>query len=210
MKMVWCECCGSQNTEKRVHLERMDEFHEHFCKEHRRALAEYKRLEGMLRDVVWYNFETVARTWRDPWPESYADTSLTLHGMRFDLVTGRGGRVAEKGSFPIYYCGSVRDAPPLPPQIILHELDMACKLVKETEAACAAPYEWAPGGRLYERMLRESAGVAAFSSKPRGERADGVGLLLGDRLERQISTHAQTTADDLLRRVRGDRSLVCA
>ena len=58
--------------------------------------------------------------------------------MRFDLITGRGGRKSEKGSFPIYYIGTVRDAPVLPPEIVLAELENAYRLVKETEAACAA------------------------------------------------------------------------
>ncbi len=188
----------------------MDEFCEHFRKEHRYALQEYKRLEELLRNVVWYNFETVARGWRHPWPESFPDTALTLHGMRYELVKGRGGRKAEKTDFPIYYEGSVRDAPSLPPEIVLHELEMAYKLVKQTETACAAPYEWAPGGRLYEKMLRESPGVAAFSSKANNTTYDGPGLLLGDRLEQQISSHTETTAKDILGRVCGDRCLVRA
>ena len=219
MKTICCECCGSLQAEKEFHVQRMDEFHEHFSREHRYALSEYKRLEELLRNVVWYNFETVARSWRSPWPESYPETTLTLHGMRYDVVKGRGGHKAEKGAFPIYYKGTVRNAPPLPPEIVLAELEVAYRLVKETDAAAAAPYEWAPGGRLYERMVRTSPGVAAFSSKvednTKNERADkrkhigGTGLLLGDRLERQISTHAETTATDILGRVCGDRSLVC-
>ena len=173
MKITSCPLCGSAERERDLHLQRMDEFHQIFSRRHRYALQEYNRLEIMLRDVVWYNFETVARTWRHPWPESFPQTTLTLHGMRFQLTNGRGGRKAEKADFPIYYCGAVQDAPPLPPQIILHELEDAYRLVKETEAACAAPYEWAPGGRMYEQMVRESPGVAAFSSKCSVKTRDG-------------------------------------
>lgn len=212
MKMECCECCGSVEEEKRFHLQRMDELHADFAKEHRHALREYKRLEELLQNVVWYNFETVARTWKYPWPESFEETALTLNGMRFELLKARGGHLAEKGTFPVYYHGTVRDAPRLPPEIVLQELELAYKLVKEKEAACAAPYEWAPGGRLYEKMVRESPGVAAFSSKccGNGNGFRGFGLCLGDRLERQISTDAKTTAKDILGRVCGDRSLVCA
>ena len=209
MKTISCERCGSLCTERSLHLQRMDEFHEHFSRQHRYAVSEYKRLEELLRNVVWYNFEVAAREWRHPWPESYPDTTLTLHGMRFELVNARGGRKAEKGSFPIYYNGAVRNAPALPPEIVLRELEIAYNLVKETELACAAPYEWAPGGRLYEQMVRESPGVAAFSSECGGKSGNGAGLLLGDRLERQVSTHAETTATDILGRICGDRSLVC-
>ena len=207
MKMACCEGCGSLDREKSLHLARMDEYHEHFAKEHRHAMAEYKRLEELLRNVVWYNFETIAREWRNPWPESYRDTTLLLHGMRYDIVAGRGGRLAEKGSFPVYYHGTVRDAPSLPPEIVLCELERAHQLVLQTGTACDAPYDWAPGGRLYEKMMRESPGVAAFSSKHTDKTN---GLFLGDRLEREISTSTETTADDILGRVCGDRSLVRA
>lgn len=212
--MVCCEGGGDRKTEKSFHLEQMDAFHEHFAREHKYALLEYQRLEELLRNVVWYNFETVALTWRYPWPESYKDTTLTLHSQKYDLVKGRSGRKAEKGSFPMYYHGTVSNAPPLPPSIVLHELELAYQLVKDTEAACAAPYEWAPGGRLYEQMLRESPGVAAFSSKHYGnsknEREHGDRLFLGDQLERPVSTDAQTTAENILGRVCGDRPLVCS
>lgn len=165
MKTVCCEFCDDASTETLIHMEQMDAYRDHFAHQHMYAVQEYKRIEELLRNVVWYNFETVARTWRHPWPESCLDTALNLHGMHFALVPGRGGHKCEKGSFPVYYSGTVRDAPPLPPEIVLHELKMAYEHVKAMEVACAAPYEWAPGGRLYEKMLRESAGVAAFSSK---------------------------------------------
>ena len=217
MKMVFCECCGNIETEHRVHLERMDEIRDHFAREYAWALQEYTRLETLLRDVTWYNFETIARGWRHPWPESYEDSDLTLHAMRFELLPGRRGRISEKASFPIYYEGSVRDAPPLPPEIVLGELKLAHEHVKSAQIAVSACYDWAPGGRLYEKMLRESPGVAAFSSKESAQESNGgcsgkngIGLLLGDELERQATTRAETTAKDILGRICGDRSLVSA
>ena len=141
-----------------------DEYTDQFIKVHHYAVSEYERLEALFGDVAWYNFEVAAHKWRDPWPSSWTEGTLTLKGKRFDLVQGRGGRQVEKRSFPIYFQGTVCDAPPLPPQILLSELELARQLVAETSIACAAPDEWAPGGRLYQQMLETSPGVAAFSS----------------------------------------------
>ena len=211
MKMDCCRACGSLDKEKRVHLAAMDEFHEHFAREYQRLMLEYKRIEALLREVVWYNFETVARAWKHPWPESFGDSVLELHAHRYQTVPSRGGRHCEKATFPLYYEGPVRDAPPLPPNIVLHELKLAWDAVKRAEESCAAPYDWAPGGRYYEKMLRESDGVANYNrlSSDRDTESHGrVGLLLGDPMEREVSTDAETTAEDILGRVCGDRSLV--
>ena len=195
----------------------MDEMHEAFLKEYERALVEYNRLQDLLRNVLWYNFETIARSWREPWPESFPMTTLCLQGYRFELVKGRGGHMCEKGTFPTYYEGTVENAPKLPPEIVFAELKLAQEWVEECKANCAAPYEWAPGGRLYEKLLRESPGVAAFSSKNLNSANDNTrtaswkcGLLLGDQLERQITPNTKTTAENVLGRIRGDRSLVFA
>ncbi len=142
----------------------MDEFADHFSHEHARALEEYHRLETLFRDVAWYNFETVARNWRTPWPVTIVDSELLLRGARYVIEERRGGRTRESARFPVYYSGPVSDAPPLPPEIVLHELKAAYDLVVALRDACSAPYDWAPGGRLYEEMVRTSEGVRAFSS----------------------------------------------
>ena len=212
--MHCCEACGSIVAERHYHIQQMDAYHELFAQRHRDAVQEFQRLKQLMCDVAWYNFETVARAWRYPWPVSMQNTSLTLHGMRCEHVQSRRGRRHEKSSFPVYYSGKVCKAPPLPPQILLNELQVAYEHVKDMEIACAAPYEWAPGGRLYEQMVRESPGVAAFSSNApvalANERKHGGGLLLGDQLEREVSTDAETTAKDILGRICGDRPLVRA
>lgn len=216
--MDTCPFCGDVESERRVHVETMDDLHEHFLLEYRRARQEYKRIEDLMRDVVWYNFETVARTWKHPWPESYTDSHLELHAHRYELVSTRGGRCCEKAEFPVYYEGAVRHAPPLPPEIVLHELKSAWEAVKVAEDNCAAPYEWAPGGRRYEKMVRESEGVAAYKllsdMKTRCDGREGAfkrgsGLLLGDPMEREVTKDAETASENVLGRVCGDRCLVC-
>ena len=137
----------------------MDEFHECFKNRHRLALEEYVRLENMLRNVTWYNFETVCRKWRDPWPASVDESVLELYGMRVERTRRR-----EKVSYPIYYSGPLDKAPQLPPQILLHELKLAHDLVRELEVQCSAPYDWAPGGALYLQMLRSSPGVLLYKN----------------------------------------------
>lgn len=207
-----------------MHLAAMDEYNEHFAREYEWLWVEYKRVEELLKSVVWYNFETVARNWRHPWPESFANSTLQLHAQRYLLVQGRGGRKCEKSEFPTYFKGPVSEAPPLPPEIVLHELKLAYDAVVEAEKRCTASYDWAPGGRLYEKMIRESDGVWAYeqlSSKERSTDRDakragrkraaskhGIRLQLGDPMERQTTENAETTAKDILARVCGDRSLV--
>lgn len=221
MKIACCQACGSEAAERRVHLQAMDELHEHFLSEHRRLVQEAKRIEQLFIDVSWYNFETCAREWEHPWPETMSDSNLELHAQHYEIVESRGGRYAEKATFPYYYQGPVGGAPKLPPIIVLEELKLANDAVKKAEESCLAPYEWAPGGRLYEEMLRESEGVRAFrelSSKDNTDSdgrlrtacKDGVGLQLGDPMERQTTAHTQATPKDLLGRVCGDRSLVRA
>ena len=194
------------------HIAAMDEFHERFSLDHRNALREYHRIEALLRDVVWYNFETVARTWRHPWPESVDKSQLKMESHRYLVLKNRRARSCEKADFLIYFHGLVRDAPPLPPEIVLNELKIAYDDVKRAADNCAAPYEWAPGGRLYEKLLRKSDGVEAYrqlSSKAHSK--DGrPRLFLGDPMERQTQANAETTAKNILGRVCGDRSLVCA
>ena len=139
----------------------MDEYHELFAREHRFLVKEFKRIEQLLKDVMWFNFETVARGWKHPWPESLGDSPMKLCGQRY-TITGSGRRRCEKASFPVYYEGTVCDAPCIPPEILLGELKAAYDDVKKAEESCSAPYEWAPGGVKYEAMLRESEGVCEY------------------------------------------------
>ena len=63
-----CPRCETLDTERRVHIAAMDEYHEQFTREYIHLKEECKRIEELFKDVVWYNFETVARTWKLPWP----------------------------------------------------------------------------------------------------------------------------------------------
>ena len=142
----------------------MDSFHEQFAREYRFRHQEYKRLEQLWHDVLWYNFETVAYHWNQPWPQSIDSSTLELHAQRYMLVTSRCGRMCEKAEYPLYFGGPVADAPTLPPEIVLHELKVAWDDAERAKDQCSAPYDWAPGGILYEKMLRESPGVQAYKT----------------------------------------------
>ena len=215
MKIMQCERCG--DNEREVHMRAMDEFHEQFAKEHRAALKEYKRLYALWNDVIWYNFETTARHWKAPWPETFAGSSLELHAHRYGIKYVN-GRQCDSESHPYYYKGTVSEAPVLPPEVIRLELDAARKDVKAAADLCAAPYEWAPGGDKYQEMLRESDGVKAYRELSSKHTASGdgrespqtwPGLQLGDRLERQTKAATEPPTHHLLGRVCGDRSMVC-
>ena len=142
-----------------------------FRKDHKQAVEECKRLESLLADVVWYNFETACREWQHPWPQSFGDSPVVLHGARYAYACKR-GRLRESGSFPIYYEGIVQHAPKLPPEIVLLEVQSARSDVEASEKLTTAPWDWAPGGRLYEQLLRESDGVREYERR----RISGAGL----------------------------------
>ena len=140
-----CPLCRDRDT----HLFFKDKMAGRFEREYKRARDEYYQLKNMFKEVCWYNFETQCREWRDPWPESQEDSPLTLHGYR---VTSLNGRV--HGCYPVYYSGSMRAAPPLPPVIVLKEMRDAFEYMQQADAQQTAPYDWAPDGHLFQELLR--------------------------------------------------------
>jgi hypothetical protein len=99
------------------------------------------------------------------------DSPVILHGARYAYACKR-GRLRESGSFPVYYEGIVQHAPKLPPEIVLLEVHRAHKDAKACEELTTAPWDWAPGGRLYEQHMRESDSVREYERR----RISGVGL----------------------------------
>jgi hypothetical protein len=59
---------------------------EEFEAEHQRAKDECDRLNALFKDVCWYNFETQCRAWREPWPVSWLDSRIELHGVRIEMT----------------------------------------------------------------------------------------------------------------------------
>ena len=149
-----------------------DEMCEAFYWEHYARKAEHKRLENLMVDVMWYNFETAARHWKHPWATTIGTSRLQLHGVRLTVSKGRDGRPREKGEFPMYYDGAVDQAPILPPAILLSELKSAWDEMQAAKENCNAVYDWAPGGKLYEHMLKESAGVREYENMRGGHSSD--------------------------------------
>jgi hypothetical protein len=211
--MRCCPVCKSAETEHRVHVAAMDEYHEIFYREYLEARAEYVRLCTLFKDAAWYNFETVCRSWNQPWAPTHDDSGLTLMGVRVEIIRKR-GHAREKVTFPTYYSGTLRDAPRLPPQIIMAEMDAARDYMHECQKRTDAPYDWAPGGDEYQRLVREGESARVYEarriSNTHSETAQddgrreaqarecGLGLRLGDPMERASETYAQTTTEDLL------------
>ncbi len=197
-----CERCAAPEVERLVHLKEMDAYHDLFYNEYLHALEEYGRIESCLREVAWYNFETVCSTWREPWPETIPQSTVILHSARYELIRKR-GRVSERGRFPVYYHGPVASAPTVPPEIMLIELKLAYDAVQRAREQVTAPYDWAPSGDKYDEMLRLSDGVQAYELRRLSKRnlcghggsarsaiSRRAQLRLGDRLERQASEKA--------------------
>ena len=161
--MDQCECCRGL----RGHMRLKDLICEEFEGEYTNAQLECQRLSNLFKDVCWYNFETKCRTWQNPWPMSWEGSDIELHGVSIE-VDRRNGRDREIGHFPVYYRGSIRDAPPLPPEILLKELKDASDYLKFTQQQITAAHDWAPGGKLYQQLLKETC-VPTEYSKRRGE-----------------------------------------
>ena len=128
------------------------------------ATRELDRLLELFKDVCWYNFETKCRTWSYPWPSSIESSFIELHGSAIDLDDSRGRR-REVGRFPLFYAGSVEHAPSLPPQIILNEIQDAIDYKNECEQHRSAPFDWAPGGKLYNELLMQTQIQTQLSRK---------------------------------------------
>ena len=126
-----------------------DYYCEMFLLECKRAYSEYLRLCSLFKDCCWYSFETACLTWRHPWRVSDRDSIVCLQGVRHEL-TAHG----EHTSFPNYYCGRLADAPLLPLRIVLAEMHEAKRYWNECAERCTAPYDWAPGGKLYEELRK--------------------------------------------------------
>lgn len=125
------------------------EYTTHFVNELSDARIEVSRLNELLKDVIWYNFETCARSWKVPWRETMLDSVIQLVAHRYSRFAG-----VEVGEYPLYYYGPIRKAPACPPQILVRELEIARAHVDHCEAMLGAAYDWAPGGALYEELRR--------------------------------------------------------
>lgn len=138
-----------------------------FEREFEDAKAEVARLETLLTDVCWYNFETVCRAWDHPWPKSQPTSAIQLHAIRQKRWFNK-GHLREQVTFPLYFKGVVQDAPALPPQVVLGELLQAREYMQFCEEQVSAPYDWAPGGHKYE-ALAETTLVGRFSNESSGD-----------------------------------------
>lgn len=209
-----CECCDDDETERRVHTAEMDAYHEHFYAEWLHAYEEMTRLASLCKEVQWYSFETHARHWKDPWYATIEESYVHLFAARYERIHRR-GRVRERGSYPVYYSGPISHAPPLPPQIMITEYNDACKYESTCRARVSAPYDWAPGGQLYEEHARKSLGARTLSDTQ--IQCDGsqcaskesafsgrTGLTLGDPMERETETATKAATADLLAGIRAD------
>ena len=80
-------------------------------REHSNALLEVQRLESLMEDVSWYQFEIAAKGWQTPWHTSFPGSVVELYSQVYIDLGFR-----EIGTFPVYYYGPVDSAPPGPPR----------------------------------------------------------------------------------------------
>ena len=161
--MVSSESCAGCNG-LRGHDRIKEAMCEWFEDELSEATREVDRLTDLFREVCWYNFETQCRKWTHPWPESMGSSHIELHGTKIVIDDSRGRR-REVGLFPVYYKGIVRDAPPLPPLIVLKELREATEYQRLCAAQRSAPFDWAPGGKSYLKLLQTTHVPSEYSRR---------------------------------------------
>jgi len=161
MQADTCFLCHGLRGHKRL----KDTYCKLFENEYNQAKMECDRLKALWNDVCWYNFELKCQLWKHPWPESIQESFVELHGYRVCNYTTTDGRTYEKGEFPEYYSGPLHDAPPLPAQIVLHELSSALAYLTSCQEQISAPHDWAPGGIRYEELRKYTAVPTEFSVK---------------------------------------------
>ena len=147
MDVEVCDMCFGMRGHTRLKNAMCDLFES----EYTRAKDEHDRLSALLKDVYWYYFETKCKSWKHPWPTSFGMSSIQLNGIRLQ-IDKRNGRDREIGEFPIYYIGPIKDAPELPPAILMQEVADAADYMEVCRRQVTAPHDWAPGGLLYNEL----------------------------------------------------------
>ena len=138
-----------------------DKLRQRFEREWQRACREYQQLQRLYKEVCWYNFETTCRSWQEPWHVTWSDSFVTFVGHSY-ATEWRNGRLREYATFPLYYFGTISDAPKIPPEMVLKELKDAERYMHEAYMQVYAPDDWAPGGHKYEALVREGEGAQAY------------------------------------------------
>lgn len=151
--------------------------------EYENAREEFESLKALHHEVCWYAFELACKDWEEPWPATDPDSeivllgrrrriqpSITLHGYRrteiprLSTTSARANNTHVFYSFPTYYQGKVRDAPPLPPRVVAAELTEARRYMHELKRHIAALDEYAPGGCAYNMLCQTTPVGRATSS----------------------------------------------
>lgn len=132
----------------------LDEMHKSALKQFESAKKEYHRLKDFAWDVMWYHFETEARSWKHPWAVSEMQSPVLLKGRRYVKKSRK--EIEERN---IYYFGTIGTAPLLPAAIIFNEVREAKKHMLALESQVENCYSWAPGGKDFEAHMQNSVGA---------------------------------------------------
>jgi hypothetical protein len=109
---------------------------------------EERQLLQLLHKAYWYQFELVCKNWKEPWHESLLHSQIAMPN------TAEG----------YWYIGSLGDAPPLPAAVLEVELAECRSTICTLKEISTAATDWAPGGDLYEKLLRESPMVHLYNT----------------------------------------------
>ena len=136
---------------------------------------EIYNLQQLHQEANWYNFECSCRSWQEPWVQGEPDYQINLFGM----VDVKRAYTSDWCIRPVWYSGNLCDAMPLPIQILRNELETLSEELTRAREIAHAPYEWAPGGHLYEEHIRNSSSAHRYEalrkSKGQANTDGGVG-----------------------------------
>ena len=143
----------NEEAEKRVKFE----YYNAGMRAYENLMSELNLLQQLNSDLNWFNFECRCQHWSAPWPECDPNFTLRLLGVD-DTNTNSLGYIAR----PVYYSGPLHKATPVPSAIVRNEIERVAEELLEAWNLAMAPYDWAPGGYLYENLMREGSSARTY------------------------------------------------
>lgn len=145
------DCCDACQGNSGFHRRARQQLTQQAHREVARAENELYHLQGVLNEVIWYNFERNSGTWGSPWQEHHPQAILSMQGFRLVPQKMR-GRTIYTQHYPTWWAGPWVNAPELPNAIIMNEVSVAKAYVDELKSRVDDAEDYAPGGKKYEEL----------------------------------------------------------
>jgi hypothetical protein len=138
-----CELCRGL----RAHKVLLSNMQKEVIREVNAARSELVRLRSLYADVCWYHFEISVQDWNTPWHVTLGRSLVTLHSRRVERGVTRWG---------FFYSGPVEEAPVLPPEVVVSELELAGSELAHWRRILHDITAYAPGGAAYTQLCENT------------------------------------------------------